>query len=154
LVTVPGDVAESVVVERFAPERTVYWSAHPTVQLTTVLRNEGTVHAIPTGAMFVSGGLAYRGQSIMFNTQQGAVMPDAPPRVLQESFTPRAHALLPPMGRFRVQLVAKYGLSAQTLSAETVFYIIPVKVLVVLFFAALLVVVIVYRAALSFRSRT
>ncbi len=151
LVTVPGDVTEKVSLVDFTPVQRIYWHQQPSITIRTMLRNEGTVHAIPTGALFVSGGIGYRGQSVIYNSQQGAVLPGAPPREIVETFTPRKHAFLPPMGRFTVRLVAKYGVSGQTLTGETSFYIIPVKFLISLFAASLVLLFILYRAFSSYR---
>ncbi len=153
LITVPGDVTENVTLTSFTTDKRIYWTAAPRITFTTYLKNEGTVHAIPTGAIFLSGGFAFTGQNTIFNEEQGAVLPGAPQRRIDETITLRKTSLVPPMGHFTAHLLARYGVSHGELSAQTTFYIIPVKFLAALFAGIFVVLFIVYRAFLSFGSR-
>lgn len=154
LITVPGDVVEDVAVDQFQTDQKIYWNSAPDIAFTAMLKNNGTVHAIPTGAVFLSGGIAFKGQNVIFNKEQGAVLPGAPERHIVEKVQLRKTSLVPPMGKFDAQFLAKYGVGNGELAAGATFYVIPVKFLAGLFAVIFVVLFVFYRAFLSFGRKT
>ncbi len=151
LITVPGDITEKITLTSFDTDRRIYWQSLPDVTFTATLKNAGTVHAIPTGAIFVAGGMAYKGQNVIFNKEQGAVLPGAPARRITETLAMRKTSLLPPMGKFTARFLAKYGVGGGEVSSQATFYVIPIKFLAALFLGILAVLFVIHRAVLSFR---
>ncbi len=153
LITVPGDIVEDVTLESFATDEKIYWTTSPTVDVIANIKNNGNVHTIPTGAAFVSGGIGYKTQSVVFNQEQGAALPGAPVRRIVDKLEMRKVSLIPPMGKFEVDLVVRYGLQGSQLSGTTTFYVVPIKFLAAIFAGAFVVIFILHRAMISFQRR-
>lgn len=153
MVTVPGAVNEKLVLQKFETDKQIYWDGDPVVSFVTSLENAGNVHAIPTGAIFVSGGIGYGAQTATYNKEQGAVLPGAPARTITESLALRTRSLLPPMGKFEAQFISKYGMGGEEIVTARTFYVIPAVFLSEVFAGTFLVVFVMYRAALSFARR-
>jgi hypothetical protein len=151
LINVPGEVDESLVVEDFSTNKEIYFEGNPRVLFSTHLKNEGTVHAIPTGAFFISGGSYFRPRSVLYNINQLAVMPGAPPRKITESFVMEKEGLIPPFGKFEVILLANYGSAGQDVEKTLTFWVLPAKFFLVVFIALVGGVFVLWRVLLSFR---
>lgn len=151
LVGVPGDVLEDLNVVEFSTDQKIFYADAPTVEVTTRLENKGSVHGIPTGALFIRGGLSGTNQTVIFNQAQAAVLPGAPARKITETFVLEKNGPIPPMGKFTIELLGRYGTAEQELSATYTFWVIPITFLL----ASLAVVVVIafvgWRVFLSFK---
>ncbi len=153
LLTVPGDVREEVLIENFGSEKSVYFNAFPEVNLNMDLKNNGNVHAIPTGAFFVSGGLSVGGNTVIFNEDKNAVLPDTPARIFDHSFVFEKDGMIPPMGKVTVDFIGKYGAgkAKNDLSGTIYFWLIPAKFLGVVLVVILVVIFVIYRVIKSYK---
>lgn len=151
LIHVPGEVDESLVVEDFSTNKGIYFEDNPRVLFSTHLKNEGTVHAIPTGAFFISGGKYFRPRSVLYNINQLAVMPGAPSRKITESFVMEREGLIPPFGKFEVILLANYGSAGQDVEKTLTFWALPAKFFLVVFVALFGGAFVLWRVLLSFK---
>lgn len=153
LVNVPGDVEENIELKEFFTNKKYYFESEPKIEFTTTLANEGNVHAIPTGVIFVSGGKNFKNKNIIYNQKQGAVLPNAPDRKITESFVANTLGNLPPVGKFKANLLVKYGNQNYEINSQTEFWLLPAKFLAVVTLIALAVIFMVWRTLLSFKKR-
>jgi len=151
LLNVPGNVDEDLDLVSFFANKGVYFEDNPKVTFTTVLKNKGNVHAIPTGVIFVSGGNNFNNRNLIYNQQQGAVLPDAPDRKIEQSFDVVKSSSFPPIGKFNANLIVKYGSQNYELNDHTEFWLIPIKFTVIVLLALLALIFILWRTALSFK---
>lgn len=153
LVNVPGDIQEKITILEATTDKKVYTEENPKITFTTLLKNEGNVHGIPVGAFSITGGFGSKTKSVIFNQDQGAVLPGTPERRISESFTLSKHegSLIPPIGKFSIDLISRYGTSNLPLETTVFFWLLPIKFIAV---AALVIVVgafLIYRALVSFK---
>ncbi len=153
LVTVPGDVQENLNLVNLSPSKKIYFSEYPLIELFSSIKNTGTVHEIPTGYFFLSGGKFFAQKAIPFNFTQSSVLPESPVRKLTDSFKLEKLGLIPPMGKIEVSLVSKYGALDKNyqLQGSTHFWLIPIKFLCVCLFGLLLSAFVTWRVILSFK---
>ncbi len=143
LINVAGNVKEEATIESFQtvigedPQTAVpaTWTDRLPVGFELRIRNSGSVHFKPTGVIRISSMLG-KSQTVQVNPNDGAVLPDTI-RKIRSSWGPRG---LPKggffqelknewegmaFGRYTAKVDAKFGLSNQTLSAETSFWVFP-----------------------------
>lgn len=154
LVNVPGDINEEIVITEAYTDKQIYWIDEPTVEFVTMLKNEGNVHGIPIGAFNIGGGMGFKNRSVIYNQAQGAVLPGAPERMISESFTMKKDGLVPPIGKFTVDLIARYG-TTEPLPLETTifFWVLPIKFITITVLGTIVVLFIVWRALVSFKKK-
>ena len=152
LINVPGDVEENIIFTQVTTDKQIYWEDNPEITLTTMLKNEGSVHGIPVGAFHVSGGYGAKSKSIIYNTSQGAVLPGAPERRISESFTlDKKGSVVPPIGKFTIELVARYGTNNLPLDTTLFFWMLPAKFIAVSALIAVVSLFVLWRALVSFK---
>ena len=151
LISVPGDVIEKVNLTGFSSDKKVYWGTNPTVELSSLVKNGGNVHAIPIGVMFFQGGLNYTAENVIYNQPHTAVLPSAPARKISEQVKIDRDGIVPVIGRIHVNLLAKYGKFGQDISGKTVFWVIPIKFITMVFITILVVLFATWRVILSFK---
>jgi len=153
LINIPGDIEESIVITSAFTDKSVYLEENPEIMLTTMLKNEGSVHGIPVGAFYVSGGRGAKNKSIIYNQNQGAVLPGAPERKITEEFklSKKDGSFIPPIGKFTVELVARYGTNNLPLETTVLFWMLPAKFIAVSVLAAVVVAFVLWRALKSFK---
>jgi hypothetical protein len=152
LVNVPGDVTENIVITKAQTDKQVYWQDNPNITFTTYLKNEGNVHGIPVGAFNISGGYGAKNKSVIYNQNQGAVLPGAPERKISEAFKlDKKGSLIPPIGKFTLELVARYGTDNLPLETTISFWLLPAKFIAVSLLSAVVVLFVLWRALVSFR---
>lgn len=149
--TVPGDVDENISVVKFFANKGVYFNDNPRVEITAQLANSGTVHAIPTGAAFLSGAYSYKPKSLLFNQRQGAILPNAPDRTITESLVIEKKGFVPPIGKMDVNLLMKYGSNNNELNAYTSFWLLPIKFIIVVLLGLVALLFVLWRTILSFK---
>jgi hypothetical protein len=152
LVNVPGDVEEEIVIARGTTNKEIYWEDNPQIEFITYLKNEGNVHGIPVGAFNISGGYGAKNKSVIYNQNQGAVLPGAPERRISETFKlEQKGSVVPPIGKFTIDLVARYGTDNLPLETTIFFWILPAKFIAISVLSTLVVVFVLWRALVSFR---
>lgn len=151
LVTVPGDVVEELSVDDFRVSQKIYLESSPEIEIVTRILNTGNVHVIPTGALFIRGGINALDKTVIYNQAQGAVLPGAPARKISEKFVMDKDGFIPVMGRFEVDLVARAGLTGQEIIGHETFWIIPLKFLAVVSGLVLVALFLLWRVVVSFR---
>lgn len=155
LVNVPGDIEENIIITSAATDRSVYFEDDPQITFVTMLRNEGSVHGIPVGAFYISGGKGAKNKSVIYNQNQGAVLPGAPERRIPETFSldQKEDSLIPPIGKFNIELIARYGTNNLPLETTVFFWLLPVKFIAVSALIALTGLFVLWRALVSFRKK-
>lgn len=155
LVNIPGDVDEEVVINRAYTDKSIYFEENPQIEFITYLQNKGNVHGIPVGAFNITGSGAFKSKSIIFNQDQSAVLPGAPERKISETFKldTGEQSFIPPMGRFTIDLVARYGTNNLPLETTIFFWVLPAKFLAIAGLSTILGLFIVWRALLSFKTK-
>lgn len=153
LVNVPGDVEENIELKEFFTNKKYYFESDPKIEFTTILANEGNVHAIPTGVVFVSGGQNFKNKNIIYNQKQGAVLPNAPDRKITESFVANTLGNFPPVGKFKANLLVKYGSQNYEINSQTEFWLLPAKFLAVVGVVVLTVIFMIWRTLVSFKKK-
>lgn len=130
LLEVPGNVKEQADVVSFNTDK-LFYEFGP-VNFETRVRNDGSVHITPSGAILVKGMF---GQEFNVPIQQNNVLPTAT-RIIPATLS--KHFLI---GKYEATLVSTYGSKGEQLSATTEFYAFPVRyglillgILVILFF--------------------
>lgn len=152
LVNVPGDVTESINITKASTDKQIYWQDNPTIEFTTYLKNEGNVHGIPVGAFNISGGYGAKNKSVIYNQNQGAVLPGAPERKISETFKlDKKGFLIPPIGKFTIDLVARYGTDNLPLETTINFWLLPAKFIAVSLLSVIVFLFVLWRALVSFR---
>ncbi len=152
LVNVPGDVDEEVVIAKAFTDKPVYWEDNPKIEFITFLKNEGNVHGIPVGAFNITGGYGAKPRSVIYNTNQGAVLPGAPERRISETFRlDKKSGLVPPIGKFTVDLVARYGTSNLPLETTIFFWLLPIKFIAISVLTVIVIAFVLYRAFKSYK---
>lgn len=152
LINVPGDVEENIDIVNAFTDKSVYFGDDPEVNFVTMLKNTGNVHGIPVGAFNVSGGFAARSKSVIFNQDQGAVLPGAPERRIETKFALDSKGgIVPPIGKFTIDLVARYGTSNLPLETTIFFWLLPARFIAVSVIVTVLVVFVLWRAIVSFK---
>jgi hypothetical protein len=153
LINVPGDIEESVIITEAYTEKSIYWEESPEITLVTLLKNEGSVHGIPVGAFTVSGGRGAKTKSVIYNQNQGAVLPGAPERRITETFSldKKEGSLIPPIGKFTIELVARYGTTNLPLETTLNFWLLPARFLAVSGLLGLVGIFILWRVLKSFK---
>jgi len=153
LINVPGDIEENIVITKASTDKSVYTEENPDITFTTLLKNEGSVHGIPVGAFYVSGGRGAKNKSIIYNQNQGAVLPGAPERKIVQEFklSKNEGSFIPPIGKFTIELVARYGTSNLPLETTAMFWVLPAKFLAVSALAGVVVIFVLWRALKSFK---
>lgn len=152
LVNVPGDVTENITITKAQTDKQIYWQDNPNIQFTTYLKNEGNVHGIPVGAFNISGGYGAKNKSVIYNQDQGAVLPGAPERKISESFKlDKKGSVIPPIGKFTIDLVARYGTDNLPLETTINFWLLPAKFIAVSLLSAIVILFVLWRAIVSFR---
>ena len=151
LVNVPGDVAEEIVIDEAFTVKPIYFEENPEIEFVTMLENKGNVHGIPVGAFSITGGIASKQKSVIYNQNQGAVLPGAPIRRISETFTLEKEGLVPPMGKFTIDLISRYGTENLPLETTIFFWLIPAKFIAISVLIALIVLFVIWRALVSFR---
>lgn len=154
LVNVPGDVKEEIIISKAMTDKPVYWEEYPKVQFITYLKNNGNVHGIPVGAFNLTGGYGFKSKSVIYNQDQGAVLPGAPERKISQTFSmEKSHSFIPPIGKFTIDLVSRYGTSNLPLETRIFFWVLPVKFITVVSLATVLTLFVLWRALVSFKKR-
>lgn len=153
LINVPGDVDRQLLLDNLSTDKKIYFNEVPEVTITALLRNTGNAHVIPTGAVFVSGGYGAVPKSILFNTAQSVIMPEAPARKISETFNFVRQGLIPPIGKFSIDFLAKYDQGKGTVTGYQTFWLIPLKFLSIVFASFLVSMFILWRVILSFKPR-
>lgn len=153
LINVPGDIEENIVITEAYTDKQVYLEENPEIIFTTLMKNEGSVHGIPVGAFNVSGGRGAKNKSIIYNQNQGAVLPGAPERKITETFSlsKQDGSFIPPIGKFTIELMARYGTSNLPLETTLYFWMLPAKFIAVAALGTLLAVFVLWRALKSFK---
>ena len=151
LLNVPGDVDENINLVKFLTDKGIYFEDNPKITFTTVLKNKGNVHAIPTGIIFVSGGNNFKNRNLIFNQQQGAILPDTPDREITTSFDVVKSGTFPPIGKFNANLVVSYGTQNYEVNGHTEFWLIPIKFTVLVLLALLALAFVLWRTVVSYR---
>lgn len=152
LVNVPGDVSEKILITKAYTNKGVFYEDSPKIEFVTFLKNEGNVHGIPVGAFQVSGGFGSKTKSVIYNQNQGAVLPGAPERRISEQFTlSKGDGFIPPIGKFTIELVARYGSENFPLETTIFFWLLPAKFIATVTLVILLGAFIVWRAIVSFK---
>ncbi|OGC45455.1 hypothetical protein A2V49_03395 [candidate division WWE3 bacterium RBG_19FT_COMBO_34_6] len=152
LVNVPGDVKEDIRITKAYTDKQIYFNDNPQVELITYLKNEGSVHGIPLGAFYVGGGYGGKNRSFIYNQDQGAVLPGAPERKLSQSFTlEKAGAIVPPIGKFTIDLVARYGSKNFPIETTIIFWLLPIKFIAAASLTIIIGAFILWRALVSFK---
>ena len=154
LVNVPGDVAEEIVIAKAFTDKEIYWEDNPSIEFVTLLKNEGNVHGIPVGAFNVAGGRGAKNKSVIFNQNQGAVLPGAPERRISETFKlEQKGSIVPPIGKFTIDLVARYGTDNLPLETTIFFWVLPAKFIAISVLTALVTLFVIWRALVSFKKQ-
>lgn len=153
LINVPGDIEENIVITEAFTDKPMYLEDNPEITFVTLLKNEGSVHGIPAGAFYVSGGKGAKNKSIIYNQNQGAVLPGAPERKITETFSldKREDSLIPPIGKFTIELVSRYGTSNLPLETTIFFWLLPAKFIAVSALIAVAAVFVLWRVVMSFK---
>lgn len=152
LINVPGDVDEKIVIKDAYTDKKVYFSDDPKITFVTMLKNEGNVHGIPLGAFNISGGFGAKNKSVIYNQDQGAVLPGAPERKIDETFKLDAKgSIVPPIGKFTIDLISRYGTNNLPLETTIFFWLLPVRFIAVATLTALVAIFIIWRAIVSFK---
>ena len=153
LINVPGDIEENIVITEAFTDKSVYLDEDPTIAFTTLLKNKGSVHGIPVGAFYVSGGRGAKNKSIIYNQSQGAVLPGAPERKIVETFqlSKEDGSFIPPIGKFTIELVSRYGTSNLPLETTALFWMLPAKFIAVTTLASIIAIFVIWRAFKSFK---
>lgn len=153
LLTVPGDVDENMTLTDFFAEKNVYWDSNPDVVLTSMVQNNGNVHMIPSGVIFMRGGIWVDHKNLQYNTKQIAVLPEAPARIIEETVGIRGGSgFLPPMGKMQAELDGRYGITEpQTFGGTTSFWVIPIKFILIVLLILIIGGFILWRVLVSFR---
>jgi len=153
LINVPGDIEENVVITEAFTDKTIYFEDSPEITFVTLLKNEGSVHGIPAGAFYVSGGKAAKNKSVIYNQNQGAVLPGAPERKITETFTldKKEGSLIPPIGKFTIELVARYGTNNLPLETTIFFWLLPAKFIAISALITVAAIFILWRVVKSFK---
>jgi len=153
LINVPGDIEENIIIKKAFTDKSMYFEDAPKITFVTLLENEGSVHGIPAGAFYVSGGKGAKNKSIIYNQSQGAVLPGAPERRITETFTldKKEGSLIPPIGKFTIELVARYGTNNLPLETSIFFWLLPAKFIAVSALVAVAAIFILWRVVKSFK---
>ncbi len=153
LINVPGDIEENIVISDAYTDKSIYFEENPEIAFTTLLKNKGSVHGIPVGAFSISGGKGAKSKSVIYNQNQGAVLPGAPERKITEVFSLSKNegSFIPPIGKFTIELVARYGTSNLPLETTILFWVLPAKFIAVSVLAAVVVIFILWRTIKSFK---
>ncbi len=153
LINVPGDIEENITITSAATDKSVYFEENPKITFTTLLKNEGSVHGIPVGAFNVSGGKGAKEKAIIYNQNQGAVLPGAPERKISETFSldKKEGSLIPPIGKFTIELQARYGTSNLPLETTAIFWLLPAKFIAVATLVTLVGIFVLWRVFMSFK---
>lgn len=151
LVNVAGDAKEELVLTQAYTDKDIYWNDNPTFQFVTYVKNNGNVHGVPIGAFNISGGYGFTNKSVIYNQMQGAVLPGAPERKISERFTMEKSGIIPPIGKFQLNLVARYGSQNFPLETTVYFWLLPLRFIIISLLLALLVLFITWRALVSFK---
>ena len=152
LVNIPGDTAEEVTIAKAFTDKPIYWDENPTVHFVTFLKNKGNVHGIPTGAFNISGGYGHKSKSVIYNQNQSAVLPGAPERKLVTEFSmKKGEGIVPPIGKFTIDLVARYGTANLPLETTIFFWMLPVKFIAIALLGTVITLFVAWRALLSFK---
>jgi len=153
LINVPGDVEENIIITKAFTDKGIYWEDKPSITFVTTLKNEGSVHGIPAGAFYISGGQGAKNKSIIYNQNQGAVLPGAPERKISETFTldKKEGSLIPPIGKFTIELQARYGTSGLPLDTTAFFWLLPAKFIAVSLLATAAALFVLWRVIKSFK---
>ena len=152
LVNVPGAIEENISITNSFTDKTAYYQDNPIITFVTMLKNTGNVHGIPVGAFNVSGGFAAKNKSIIYNQDQGAVLPGAPERRIDETFSLDSKGgIVPPIGKFTIDLIARYGTSNLPLETTIFFWLLPVKFIAITVLTVAVVIFVLWRALVSFK---
>lgn len=142
LLRVNGDAKEAMSVEQFAISKdgTVgsLFDAAP-LDFIVRVRNEGTVHQQPTGRISVKDMFGNKVANVNVNLQQNNVLPGS----VRRFESPLNESVLGDrwlFGRYTADLTVTYGSANDTTTAQTIFWIIPYKLIAAIILGLLLLI--------------
>lgn len=125
---VAGDVQESLVRDDFSAQQGIFFQTNPSVFLQ--LANTGNIHVIPQGEIVATNIFGKEVWRASFNDQQIKVFPDEKMRRdIDIEKLP-----LTAIGPIHVSAHIQYGITQQTFSTGTSFWIVPPVVTVIILF--------------------
>lgn len=121
---VAGDVQESLLRRNFSATKSFFISSDPTISLQMV--NEGTIHVVPTGEIVIQDMWDRRIEVRPINPENRKVLPRA---VFDRSFV-FSDLPIAVIGPVTAYASVNYGLTNQTMTASTTFWVLPVPILI------------------------
>lgn len=137
LVRVAGDAKESAVIKSFTSDRESYDTAN--VNFTTTITNSGGVHLQPKGVITVKNIFGGQVAAVNVNQLSANVLPGSD-RIFESVWKDPGFKF----GYYTATVVLSYGNPAQTISAQTSFWIIPWMTLLVILIVLILVIAVLY----------
>ena len=119
-ITIPGDIKESAKISSFKPKS--LFSEYGPITLNTIVNNQSDVHITPKGTITVKNIFGIKESTI--NLEASNIFPYTERKI--DSIFEKKWLF----GPFFANLTANYGTKNQLISANTVFWVIPWKIIV------------------------
>ncbi len=116
---IAGEVEESITLRDFSVEKKLVTT--PKTTLFLHINNAGTIHVVPTGGIRVINRKGKIVQDIPLNPEKSSVLNG---EQFVRSYT-TSHLSIKDVGKIRVQLYMKYGITHREMSHEITFWYIP-----------------------------
>jgi hypothetical protein len=153
LMRINGDAKESTKIEQFTTTKggkeTKLFESQPVTFLAR-LKNEGSTHEQPTGAIVVSDMFGNKIAGVNVNLSRGNVLPGSIRKFEQplDKSTIGNRFLL---GRYTAEMTLTYGTKGQTITESTSFWVIPYRLVA---FALLLILILIIVIRISLKRYT
>jgi len=145
LVRVSGNVKESAKIKEFKSDKGSYDRAD--VQFTTLVENTGNVHIQPKGTIEIKNLFGSTIATADVNSLSANVLPDSSRKFSSVWKDPGFK-----FGYYTASLTLTFGDPAQTISAQTTFWIVPWKTLLVALLILIAVLIVLYFAIKKYNS--
>ncbi len=132
-----GQSQEQIAIDEFISNKRVYNDA--SINFKTILHNPGNVHSKPKGEITIKNIFGKQVAQIPVNRDASIVLP-ATSREFFSEWQPRWA-----IGRYSADEIIYYGSPKLELHAKTVFWVLPLKLLVNTFFLVVILAIILYR---------
>jgi hypothetical protein len=131
-ITIPGNVKENAIVKDFSAPK---FSEFGPVNFKTTINNLSDIHITPAGSINVTNFFGGKTAKLALSTTN--IFP-----YTNRDFTNTLNKKFL-FGRYKAQFLAAYGSTGQTISATIFFWVIPWKLLILIFFALAIITILI-----------